>query len=99
MQGNTNNIDNTFSRLETKNKVLQALYYLEAADITFSSLIDIEQVELFDSLAEEEILQYMYLLDANIIACKQKKDRQLLELLKSKSTYFTKKQEKLNLYA
>ena len=50
-----------------------------------------EQVELFDLLTEEETPQYMYLLSTNTIAREQKKDRQLLELLKSKSAYFIKK--------
>ena len=56
-----------------------------------------EQAELFDSLAEEETLQYVYPLGANVIAREQKKDRQLLELLKSKSAYFTKKVEGVEL--
>ena len=97
VRGDANNIADTFSRLETKNKVSEALCCLEAADVTFSSLTDMEQAELFDSLAEEETPQYVYPLGANVIAREQKKDRQLLELLTSKSAYFTKKVEGVEL--
>ena len=75
---NTNNIADTFSRLETNNKVSEALYCLEAADIIFSNLTEIEQAELLDSLTEEEKPQYVYPLGANVIVCEQNKDRELL---------------------
>ena len=41
-RGDTNNIANIFSRLERTNKVSQALCCLEAADVTFSNLTDME---------------------------------------------------------
>ena len=91
MRGNTNNIADTFSRLETNYKVSEALCCLEAADVTFSNLTEIEQVELLDSLVEKETPQYVYPLGANVIAREQKKDRELLQLLMQNSAYFTKK--------
>ena len=96
-RSDTNNIVDTFSRLETINKVLEALCCLEAADITFSNLIEIEQAELLDSLAEKETPQYVYPLGANVIAREQKKDRELLQLLTENSAYFTKKVEGVEL--
>ena len=94
---NTNNIADTFSRLETNNKVSEALYYLEAADVTFSNLMEIEQAELFDSLTEKETPQYVYSLGASVIAREHKKDRELLQLLTQNSIYFTKKVEGVEL--
>ena len=97
LRGDANNIADTFSRLETKNKVSEALCCLEAADVTFSNLTELEQAELFDSLAEEETPQYVYPLGANFIAREQKKDRELLQLLTQNSAYFTKKVEGVEL--
>ena len=68
MRDDANNIADIFSRLETINKVLQALFCLEATNVIFSSLTGMEQAELFDSLAEEETPEYVYLLGANAIA-------------------------------
>ena len=97
MRGNTNNIVDTFSKLETNNKISEALYCLEAANVIFSNLTEIEQVELLDSLVEKETPQYVYPLGANVIAREQKKDRELLQLLTENSAYFTKKVEGVEL--
>ena len=60
-------------------------------------MTEIEQAEQFDSLTEEETLQYVYPLGANVIAREQKKDRELLQLLTQNSVYFTNKVEAVEL--
>ena len=67
-RGDANSIADTFSRLDTKNTMPAASCCLEASEVTFSSLTEIEQAELSHSLAEEETPECTCPLGVNVIA-------------------------------
>ena len=65
-----NNLVDSLSYLDTESKVTYALCHLESEDVIFKNLNGIEQAKMFDSLADEEIANIAFPLNAQVIAYK-----------------------------
>jgi len=68
LKGSANNLADALSRLDTGKEVAEALCLLESEDVTYSTLDDIAQAEICNSVADDDIPNYVYLLSTHIIA-------------------------------
>jgi len=68
LKGEANNLANTLSCLDIGKEVAEALYLLESEDVTYSTLDDVVQAEICNSVADDDIPNYVYLLSAHVIA-------------------------------
>ena len=71
------------------------LYILEAEDMYY--MYSILQADLSHLVVDDDIPDNIYHLSTQLIVQEQKKDVQLLELLRSNPSYFHKKVEHANL--
>ena len=68
LKGEANNLADALSRLDMGKEVAEALCLLESEDVTYSTLDNVAQAEICNSVADDDIPNYVYLLSTHVIA-------------------------------
>ena len=88
-----NNLTDDLSRFDSGHSLSHELCHLEVNDIMFKPEGDVAQVEMLNSLAEEEIPQHALPTSTHVIATDQHKDMQLFKLTQTNPAHFVKNVE------